>query len=120
MTQLARHRLHDDLFGVEDGVDHDAEGLVADLRDHDEAVLRIACLGAVHLQELLEMDQRQQLVAQAQHRRILDVLDTVLGVALRAHELDHGKLRDREAIAARLDDQRGDDRKRERNLDGEA
>ena len=120
VTQLARHRLHDDFFGVEHAVDHDAEDLVADLRHHDEAVLRIACLGAVHLQELLEMDQRQQLVAQAQHRRILDALDAVLGVALRAHQLDHGKLRDREAVAARLDDQRGDDRQRERNLDGEA
>ena len=78
-------------------------------------------LGAVvHLQQLLEMDQRQQLVAQAQDRRVLDALDAVLGIGLRAHQLDHGELRDREAVAAGLDDQRRDDRERQRDLDGEA
>ena len=42
VPQLRRHRLHDDLLGVEDVVDEDAEALAADLRHHDEAVLGIA------------------------------------------------------------------------------
>ena len=42
VTQLGRHRLDDDFLGVEHAVDHDAEGLVADLGHHDEAVLRLA------------------------------------------------------------------------------
>ena len=66
---LRRHRLDDDFLGVEHAVDHDAEGLAADLRDDDEAVLRIAARRRRQLQQLLQMDQRQQLVAQPQHRR---------------------------------------------------
>ena len=41
-------------------------------------------------------------------------------LAAHAHQLDHGELRDREAVAAGLHDQRRDDRERERDLDGEA
>ena len=64
--------------------------------------------------------ERQQLVAQPQHRRVLDALDAMLGIAVHAHQLDHGKLRDGEAVAAGLDDQRRDDGERQRDLDGEA
>ena len=39
---FARHRLDHDFFGMEHGVDHDAEGLAADLGDDDEAVLDVA------------------------------------------------------------------------------
>ena len=42
VAQLGRHRLHHDFLGVEHGVDHDAEGLAADLCHHDEALVRIA------------------------------------------------------------------------------
>ena len=73
--------------------------------------------GSSILSSVFEMDKRQELVAQPQHRRILDALDAVLGVAPHAHELDHGELRDGEAVAGRLDDQRRDDGERERNLD---
>ena len=40
-------------------------------------------------------------------------------VLLGAHQFEHGELRDGEALAARLDDQRRDDRQRQRDLDGE-
>ena len=72
------------------------------------------------LQQAAETDQRQELVAQPQHGGVLDALDAMLGLAVHAHELDHRKLRDGEALAVRLDDQRRDDRERQRNLDGEA
>ena len=61
-------------------------------------------------QHLVEADQRQQLVAQPEHRRVLDPLDAMLAAVAGAHQLEHGKLRDGEALAARLDDQRRDDR----------
>ena len=38
VAKLARHRLDHDFLGVEHAVDHDAEGLAADLGDDDEAV----------------------------------------------------------------------------------
>src|SRR5947208_3410539 len=41
VAQLGRHRLHDDFLGVEHAVHHDAESLIADLRDDDETVFRI-------------------------------------------------------------------------------
>ena len=71
------------------------------------------------LQELLEVNERKELVAQAQDRRVVDVLDAVLGVRLRAHELDHGELRNREAVLGAFDDQGRDDGQGERDLDGE-
>ena len=69
MAQLGRHRLDDDFLGVEHAVDHDAEGLAADLGHDDEAVLRIGGGAVVDLEQLLQVHQRQQLVAQPQHRR---------------------------------------------------
>ena len=65
------------------------------------------------------MDQRQQLVAQPQHRRVLDPLDAMLAGAAGAHQFEHRELRDGEALAAGFDDERRDDRQRQRNLDGE-
>jgi hypothetical protein len=66
------------------------------------------------------MHQRQQLVAQPQHRGVLDALDAVLGIGARAHQLDHRELRDRKAVAAGFHDQRRDDGERQRDLDGDA
>ena len=114
MAKLARHRLHHDLLGVEHRVDHDAERLAADLGDHDEAVLGLAIGAGVDLEQNLEVNERKQLVAQAQDRRILDVLDAMLGIAAHAHQLDDGELGNGEAIAGRFHDQGGNDRERER------
>ena len=75
---------------------------------------------AVDLQQLLQMHQRQQLVAQPQHRRVLDALDAVFGIGPRAHQFDHGQLRNRKTVAGGFHDQRGDDGERQRNLDGDA
>ena len=121
VAQLGRHRLDDDFFGVEHAVDHDAEGLVADLRHHDEAVLRLR-LGAPSsiFKQLAQMHQRQQLVAQPQDRGVLDALDLVLGIGMRPHQFDHRQLRDGEAVAGGLDDQGRDDRQGQRDLDGDA
>src|SRR6185503_8762439 len=119
VTEFRRHRLHDDFFRMEDAVDDDTEPLAADLRHHDEAVLGIGGGAVVDLQELLQMDQRQQLVAQTQHRRVLDALDAVLRVGAGTDQLDHRELRDREAVTGGFDDQRGDDRQRQRDLDGD-
>ncbi len=66
-----------------------------------------------------EMQERQQFVAQPQHRRVLDPLDAVLAGAAGAHEFEHRELRDGEALARGLDDQRRNDGERQRNLDGE-
>ena len=116
MPQLRRHRLDDDFLGVEDAVDDDAEDLAADLRDHDETVVGRA---GAEAQRLLQMNKRQQFVAQPQHRRVLDPLDAVLAAGAGAHQLEHRELRDGEALAADLDDERRDDRQRQRNLDRE-
>ena len=105
VTQFGRHRLDHDFFGVEHAVDHDAEGLAADLRHHDKAVLGVGRRAVVDLQELLQVHQRQQLVAQAQDRGVLDALDAVLGVGAGADQFDHRELRDRKAVAAGFDDQ---------------
>ena len=64
VPQLGGHRLDHDFFGVEHAVDHDAKGLAADLRHHDKTVLGVARGAVVDLQELLQVHQRQQLVAQ--------------------------------------------------------
>ena len=120
VTQFCRHRLDHDFLGMEHAVDHDAEGLAADLRHHDETVFRIGGDAAVDLQQLLQMHQRQQLVAQPQDRRVLDALDAMFGIGARAHQFDHGELRNRKAVAGGFHDQRGDDGERQRNLDGDA
>src|SRR3546814_19247386 len=49
----------------------------------------------------------------------LDALDGVLGVGGGAHQLDHRKLRNGEALRSAFDDQRRDDGEGERNLDDE-
>ena len=118
MAQLARHRLDHDFLGVEHAVDDDAEGLAADLGDHDVAGSGVAAV--VDAEQFGQPRQRHQLVAQAQHRRAVDAFDAVVAAAARAHQFDHRHLRDGEAVAAGLDDQRGDDRQRQRDLDGEA
>ena len=119
VTQLGRHRLDHDFLGVEHAVDHDAEGLAADLGDDDEAVFRIGGGAVVDLEQLLQVHQRQQLVAQTQYRGVLDPLDAMLGIGARPHQFDHRQLRNGKAVAAGFHDQRRDDGERQRNLDGD-
>ena len=116
VPQLRRHRLDHDFLGMQHAVDHGAENLAADLDNHDEAVVAVV---VAEPQRFIQMNERQQLVAQPQHRRVLDPLDAVLAAAAGAHQFEHGELRDGEALAAGLDDQRRDDGKRQRDLDGE-
>ena len=116
VPQLRRHRLDDDFLGVEHAVDDGAEHLIADLDDHDEAAFAVGC---AETQDFLEMKERQQRVAQPQHRRVLDPLDAVLAGAAGANQFEHGELRNGEALARHLDDQRRDNGERQRNLDDE-
>src|SRR3546814_16182326 len=51
--------------------------------------------------------------------RAVDALDGVLGVGGGAHQLDHRKLRNGEALRSAFDGQRRDDGEGERNLDDE-
>jgi hypothetical protein len=112
-----RQRLDHDLLGVEHVVDSHAELAAAHL--HHDHELGLAGRSAFSPRKAGEVDQRQQAVAQAQHTGVVDRLDAVLGVPAGAHQLAHAELRDGEALAARPDDHRGDDRQRQRDLDGE-
>src|SRR5262249_46445837 len=116
VAQLGGHRLDDDFFGVEDAVDHDAEGLAADLGDHDKPVLRVGGRAVVDLQKLLQVHQRQQLVAQPQDRGVLDALDAVLGIGPGADQFDHRELGNRKAVTAGFHDQGGDDGQGQRDF----
>ena len=116
VPQLRRQRLDHDLFGMEYAIDHDAEGLAADLGDDHEAFVVRAW---PELQQFLELNERQQLVAQPQHRRVLDAFDVMLAAVGGAHQFQDGKLRYGKALGAGFDDERGDDRQRQRYFDRE-
>src|SRR4029077_3538407 len=116
MPQLRGERLDHDFFGVEYAVDHNAEDLAADLGDDDEASLVPA---RPELQQLLELNERQELVAQPQHRSVFDPLRVMLPAIGRAHQFQDGELRNRKPLGAGFDNERGDDRQRQRNLDRE-
>ena len=61
-------------------------------------------------EQVREAGKRQQLVAQAQHRGVLDAFDAVIAAGARAHQFDDGQLRNGKALATGFDDQRRDDR----------
>src|ERR1700710_1826866 len=88
VPQFGGHRLDHDFFGVEHAVDHDAKSLAPDLRHHDKTVLGVGRGAVVDLQELLQVHQRQQLVAQSEHGGVLDALDAVFGVGAGANQFD--------------------------------
>ncbi len=89
MPQLARHRLHDDFFGVEHAVDDNSESLAADLGDDNETAIDLARV-PVETEQLTKTDERQELVSQPEHSRVLDALDAVLTATACAHEFDDG------------------------------
>ena len=66
-----------------------------------------------------QLQQRQQAVAQTQHRRAVDLLDAVLRIVRRPHQLKHADLRDGETLARALHDQCRNYRQRQRDLDRE-
>jgi len=143
VAQDARHWLDDDFFGVEDTVDYDAEGVAADLGDHDELVggllsgdrrrrrfagrrlsrpisrgdtLRLGRFAA-QVHQRPQADQRQQPIAQAQDRRAIDALDRIFRVRRGADQLQNADLRYGEALAAAFDDQGRYDGQGQRDLD---
>ena len=70
-------------------VDDNAEGLAADLGDDNETAIDLARV-LVETEQLTKADERQELVAQPEHSRVLDALDAVFTAAACAHELDDG------------------------------
>ena len=74
IAQQARHRLDHDLFGMEHAVDKHAKRLAPDLHHHNRQrvaghAARASGFSVFELEQLGEVEQRQQLVAQAEHRR---------------------------------------------------
>ena len=118
VAQDRRDRLDDDFFGVEDAVDDDAEAVGADLRHDDEGLVGFR-RRLPEMQQLLQRDQREETVAQAQHRGVVEALDLVLGILRGAHQLDDADLRDRETLGGAFDDERRDDGEGQRDLDDE-
>src|SRR6185295_2457269 len=114
--QDRRYRLHHDLLGVVDPVDDDPESLAADLADDDEAALAGIVFRHRATEHGREVHQWQEAVTETEHRRIADALDLL---APGQHQLGDGDLRYREALSGRLDDESGDDRQSQRDLDEE-
>ena len=113
VAEVAPQRLHDDLLGVVVVVDDQPELDAVGGDHHDQARVlrrRVADGGR-------QVDQRQQAPAQAEHRRVVDVLDRVAGVD--AHQLAQHRLGHRVALAAALDDQRRQDRQGQRDRDAQ-
>ena len=116
-AQDRRHRLDHDFLGVENPVHNDAECLGADLGHDHEAVARSP--PGFEPQHAAQRHQRQQPVAQAQHGRGVDGLDAGVRTVGDADQLDHIQLRNGETLLRRFDDQGGDDRQGQRDLDQE-
>ncbi len=113
---MRAERLDDDLLGVLDGVDDQAEALPIGLQDDDVDRL----VGALDRSAELpgEVDDRQQPTAQPVDGSAVDQLDAGAGVlSLEPQQLDEAQLRDREAAVAAADHQRRDDGQGERDLD---
>ena len=117
VADARRHRLDHDLLGLQHAVDHHAEGEPAHLADHDEGLVPGRRRGGADAERAAEVDKRQELLAQPQHRGAVDMLDAGLGAAARPDEFDHRDLGQREALAGALDDQSGCDGEGERDLD---
>ncbi len=83
------------------------------------ARLTILVDGRGELQDRAQIDDRQQAVARAQHRRVLDELDRVRPARLHLEKLVHGGLRDGEVLAVDADDEGTQDGEGERDLQRE-
>ena len=111
---LAADGLDDDLLGVDDAVDDEAEAapLRPQHRDDDVAVVP---LGG-QAEDVGEPDQGEQLAAQPVDLRAADLLDGVGGLlGVQADQLLQADLRDGVAVAGALDGQRRDDRQGQRD-----
>ncbi len=73
----------------------------------------------VALKHVTEVRERQEAIAQPEHRRLVDQHDPMVGLRRGADELHHADLRDGEPLGAAFDDKGGDDGQRQRNLDRE-
>ena len=79
--ELLAERLDDDLLGVVDLVDDQAELPVVGLQHDDVDRRRAGAAGALDAELAVEVDQRQQVAAQAVDRRAVDRLDAVAAPA---------------------------------------
>ena len=118
-AQHRRQRLDHDLLGIEHLVDDEADAARADPgQDHVGGPGRVRRV-AGQPQEAGQGQQREEAVAQPEHRRVADTLDRMLGPGSGPHQLNHVELADAEALAAGADDQHRDDGQRERDADRE-
>ena len=84
VAQHCRHRFDDDFLGMEDTVDDNTKCLIADLHDDNEAIVVfhhvIADRLSVDPQEVREVNQRQQFLAQTQYRGFLEAFNAMFGI----------------------------------------
>src|SRR5260221_129370 len=119
VAQDWRHRLYDNFLGIEHAVDHDAEAVGTHLGHNDECIVANFGLFGFQAQQFTQGDEWQQPVAQAQNRRVFDLLDLELSRAGGAYQFDDADLRDRKAFATTFNDQCRHDRQRQRDFDDE-
>ena len=70
-------------------------------------------------EHLAQRDKRENLVAQPQHGNAFEALDAMVAIRRRMDQLDDIDLRNGEPVGQALDDQGGNDRQGERDLDDE-
>ena len=86
MTQLARHRLHDNFLCVKHAVDNDTESLATDLGNDDKATTDVTSV-FVETEQVAQANEWQELVAQPQHTGVLYAFNSVFAAATRAYQL---------------------------------
>src|SRR5207245_565835 len=120
--QPFRQRLDHDLFRVVHAVHHEAKLAILGLEDDDvdRLLIRAGAL-ALDLQLAVEMDQGDQVAAQAINRSRVNSLNAPTDLLpLEPYQLQQAELGNGVAVAARCHDQRGDDGQGQGDLDLDA
>ena len=113
---LAADRLDDDLLGVDDAVDDEAEATPLGPQHGDDHVAVVPLGGEA--EDVGEPDEGEQLAAEAVDLRAADLLDGVGGLlGVQADELLQADLRDGVAVAGALDGERRDDGQGQRDAE---
>jgi len=118
LAQQRGNGFNNDLLGVVDLIDDYPEGVCPDLADHDECFIKVGhVIRALDIQQLSQVDQREEAVSQAQDRCPVDHFDLVLCVGRGADEFDNTNLRNGKSFRAAFNDERRDDSEGQRDLD---
>ena len=118
-AQALGERLHHDLLGVEQRVDHEPEAALVGAQHHEPGAHVGRRLGVLAAQAAAQEQHRQHLPAQPEHRQPADVLDACEHVAVGPgpHDFFEVRLRDGVALTAVLHRERRHDGERERDRD---